>query len=40
MLCVHRSVCFCNQSGRRAGIHADPSENMGRMLPGNFQDPR
>jgi len=40
MLCVRRSVCFCNRSSEGAGIHAEPSENMSRMLPGNFQDTR
>ena len=38
--CAHRSVCCCNQNGGRAGIHPDPSGNIGRMLPGNSQDTR
>ena len=40
VVCVCRSVCFCNWSGEGVGVHADPSENMSRMLPGNFQDTR
>jgi len=40
MLCVCGSVCFCNRSCEGAGIHVDPSENMSRMLPGNFENTR
>jgi len=39
-MCVCRSVCFCDRSGEHAGIHTDPSENTGKMLPGKFQDTR